>query len=205
MSNSSTLYRVDAAEIAHDRSAGVESIITEIEGEDPDVERLSDNDQRLAGALLELIRKLVIPKDASQTAKRFISLVIHLAPDVLQLSQMGAAKQIGVTRASLSKHSIKLAEEFSLGHARWRKSEGARLKYRNAQIKAMAAGTHASFKRKGKPQKRRKALSAVDTIGTHNETNTRTTHPHKPCPTTPGKSKPRHPAKMAHRRNDPGA
>ncbi len=205
MSNSATLYRVDAANIAHDRGAGVEEILTSIEGEDPALQRLTEREQTMAGALLELIRKLVIPKDASQTSKRFISLVIHLCPDILQLSQLAAAKQIGVTRASLSKHSIKLAEEFSLGHARWRKSEGARLRYRSAQLEAMAAGTHASFKRKGKPQKRRKALSAVDTIGTHNETNTRATHTHKPRPATSGKSKPRHPPQMDHRRNDPGA
>ena len=150
-----TFWDRDAALYAHDGGAGEEAIITAIEGDDPDVERLSEKDQRLGGALLELIRKLVIPKDASQTAKRFISLVIHLCPDVLQLSQLGAAKQIGVTRASLSKHSIKLAGEFNLGHARWRKSEGARSKYRNAQLKAVQAGTHASFKRKGNRQRKR--------------------------------------------------
>ncbi len=145
----------DAALYAHDGGAGEQAILRDIEGEDPALERLSDKDQRLAGALLELIRKLVIPKDASQTAKRFIALCLHLAPDVLQLSQMGAAKQIGVTRASLSKHSIKLAEQFQLGHARWRKSEGARMRYRSAQFKAVQAGTHASFKRKGKRQRKR--------------------------------------------------
>lgn len=154
---SDTFWDRDAALYAHDGGAGEQAIITAIEGENPDVKKLSDKDQRLAGALLELIRKLVIPKDASQTSKRFVSLVIHLCPDVLQLSQLAAAKQIGVTRASLSKHAIRLAEEFGLGHARWRKSEGARSKYRNAQLRAVAAGRHASFKRKGKPQKRHKA------------------------------------------------
>jgi hypothetical protein len=154
---SDTFWDRDAALYAHDSGAGVESIVTAIEGEDPAVKRLTDSEHRLAGALMELIRKLVTPKDASQTAKRFIALTLHLCPDVLQLSQLAAARQIGVTRASLSKHAIRLAEEFGLGHARWRKSEGARSKYRNAQLKAMAAGTHASFKRKGKPQKRHKA------------------------------------------------
>jgi len=152
---SDTFWDRDAALYAHDSGAGVESIVTAIEGEDPELKRLTESENHLAEALMELIRKLVTPKDAAQSAKRFIGLALHLCPDVLQLSQLAAAKQIGVTRASLSKHSIKLAEEFGLGHARWRKSEGARLKYRNAQIKAMAAGTHASFKRKGKPQKRR--------------------------------------------------
>ena len=154
---SDTFWDRDAALYAHDSGAGVESIVTAIEGENPDVKKLSDKEQTMAGALLELIRKLVIPKDASQTSKRFVSLVIHLCPDVLQLSQLAAAKQLKVTRASLSKHSIRLADEFGLGHARWRKCEGARSKYRVAQLRAVAAGTHASFKRKGKPQKRHKA------------------------------------------------
>ena len=153
---SHTLTRVDAADIAHDRGAGEEAIITAIEGEDPDLQRLSDGEQTMAGALLELIRKLVIPKDASQTSKRFISLVIHLCPDVLQLSQLAAAKQLNVTRASLSKHSIALAGEFGLGHARWRKCEGARSKYRDAQLRAVAAGTQASFKRRARLKRNRK-------------------------------------------------
>ena len=156
MSNSTTLYRVDAADISHDGGAGEEAIITAIEGEDPEVKRLTESQERLAGALMELIRKLVTPKDASQTAKRFIALTLHLCPDVLQLSQLAAARQIGVTRASLSKHAIRLAEEFGLGHARWRKSEGARSKYRDAQLRAMASGTHASFKRKGNKQRTRR-------------------------------------------------
>jgi len=158
LSLNETFWDRDAALYAHDSGAGVESIVTAIEGEDPDVKRLTESQQRLAGALMELIRKLVTPKDAAQSAKRFIGLTLHLCPDVLQLSQLAAAKQLGVTRASLSKHSIKLAEEFGLGHARWRKSEGARMMYRRAQLEAMAAGTHASFKRKaGRNRKRQKA------------------------------------------------
>ena len=153
---SDTFWDRDAALYAHDSGAGVESIVTAIEGEDPAVKRLTESQQRLAGALMELIRKLVTPKDASQTAKRFIALTLHLCPDVLQLSQLAAARQIGVTRASLSKHAIRLAEEFGLGHARWRKSEGARSKYRDAQLRAMASGTHASFKRKGNRQRTRR-------------------------------------------------
>ena len=153
---SDTFWDRDAALYAHDSGAGVESIVTQIEGEDPAVKRLTDSEHRLAGALMELIRKLVTPKDASQTAKRFIALTLHLCPDVLQLSQLAAARQIGVTRASLSKHAIRLAEEFALGHARWRKTEGARSMYRIAQLKAVQAGTHASFKRKGNKQRTRR-------------------------------------------------
>jgi hypothetical protein len=157
LSLNETFWDRDAALYAHDSGAGVQSIITAIEGEDPELKRLTESQQRLAGALMELIRKLVTPKDAAQSAKRFIALALHLCPDVLQLSQLAAAKQIGVTRASLSKHAIRLAEEFGLGHARWRKSEGARSKYRNAQLRAVAAGTHASFKRKaGRKRTRQK-------------------------------------------------
>ena len=152
-----TFWDRDAALYAHDSGAGVESILTSIEGEDPAVKRLTDSEHKLAGALMELIRKLFIPRDAAQSAKRFVALAFHLCPDVVGLSQLAAAKQLGVTRASLSKHSIRLAAEFGLGHARWRKSEGARSKYRNAQLRAVAAGTHASFKRKaGRKRTRRK-------------------------------------------------
>jgi len=155
LSLNETFWDRDAALYAHDSGAGVESIVTEIEGMDPDLQRLTESQQRLAEALMELIRKLVTPKDASQTAKRFIALCLHLAPDVLQLSQLAAAKQLKVTRASLSKHSIKLAAEFGLGHARWRKTEGSRSKYRDAQLRAVAAGTHASFKRKAGRRRKR--------------------------------------------------
>jgi hypothetical protein len=156
VSNSSTLTRVDAADIAHDRGAGEEAIIVAIEGEDPDLKRLTESQEHLAEALMELIRKLFIPRDAAQSAKRFVALAFHLCPDVVGLSQLAAAKQLKVTRASLSKHSIKLAEEFGLGHARWRKCEGARSKYRDAQLRAVAAGTHASFKRRARLKRNRK-------------------------------------------------
>ena len=158
LSLNETFWDRDAALYAHDSGAGVQSIITAIEGEDPDVKRLTESQQRLAGALMELIRKLFIPRDAAQSAKRFVALAFHLCPDVVGLSQLAAAKQLKVTRASLSKHSIKLAAEFGLGHARWRKTEGSRSKYRDAQLRAVAAGTHASFKRKaGRKRKRHKA------------------------------------------------
>jgi hypothetical protein len=157
LSLNETFWDRDAALYAHDSGAGVQSIITAIEGEDPDVKRLTESQQRLAGALMELIRKLFIPRDAAQSAKRFIALAFHLCPDVVGLSQLAAAKQLGVTRASLSKHSIKLAAEFGLGHARWRKTEGSRSKYRDAQLRAVVAGTHASFKRKaGRKRTRQK-------------------------------------------------
>ena len=144
---SNTFWDRDAALYAHDGGAGEQAIITAIEGEDPAVKRLTDSEHKLAGALIELIRKLFIPRDAAQSAKRFVALAFHLCPDVVGLSQLAAAKQLKVTRASLSKHSIRLAAEFGLGHARWRKSEGSRHKYREAQLAAVQRGTHARFKR----------------------------------------------------------
>ena len=112
----------------------------------------------LATMFLELTRKIVAPGRAKTTALRFVSLVLHLMPDALDLSQLQAAKQIGCTRAGLSKTGIVLAEQLGLGHARWRKTEGSRSKYRDAQLRAVAAGTHASFKRKaGRKRKRHKA------------------------------------------------
>lgn len=109
-----------------------------------------------ATMFLELLRKIVTPGRAKTTALRFVSLVLQLMPDALNLSQLQAAKQIGCTRAGLSKTGIVLAEQLGLGHARWRKTEGARSKYRDAQHRAVAAGTHASFKRKTNKRRKRR-------------------------------------------------
>jgi len=144
----STLCRVDAAEIATDRGAGEQAIITEIEGEDPSISRMVDDDLRLAAALLELVRKLVVPKQALMSAQRFLGLVLHLAPDVLGLSQNAAAKQLKISRAGLSKHSNLIAASWNLGHARWRKRSHMSETYRQAQLKAVREKTHASFRRK---------------------------------------------------------
>ena len=148
MNINATLSRVDAANIAHDHGAGEEAIITAIEGEDPDVARMVDEDLRLGGAVLEMCRKLIAPESAMMTAQRFIALCLHVAPDVLGLSQSAAAKQMKISRASLSKHSIALAEAWGLGHARWRKKSHMPGTYRAAQLRAVAKGTHAAFKRK---------------------------------------------------------
>ena len=47
---SDTFWDRDAALYAHDSGAGVESIVTAIEGEDPAVKRLTDSEHGLAGA-----------------------------------------------------------------------------------------------------------------------------------------------------------
>ena len=150
MNINNTLVAIDAASAiaANDRGAGVEAMITAIEGEDPDVARMADEDLRLGGLVLEMCRKLIAPKEAMMTAQRFIALCLHLAPDHLGLSQSAAAKQMGISRASLSKHSIALAESWGLGHARWRKLSHMPGTYRAAQLRAVAKGTHAAFKRK---------------------------------------------------------
>jgi len=123
-----------------DRGAGAEQITADIDGDDPEAHKPVE----LAMALVELVRRLVKPRNARQTAQRFIGLVMHVTPDLLGLSQREAAKQLGLTRASLSKTSIRLAEELNLGHARWRKQEHSRIKYRSAQIRARLYGRHSS-------------------------------------------------------------
>ena len=134
----------DISPDAHDAGHGADQIVSEIDREDPDAGRPPE----LATMLLELVRRIVKPGNSRQTAQRFLGLVLHLCPDVLGLSQLDAAKGIGVTRASLSKTSIKLAEEMGLGHARWRKGEKARIHYRSAQIRAKLYGRHSSQRRR---------------------------------------------------------
>jgi len=146
---------VDAANIAHDHGAGEEAIVVAIEGENPDVARMVDDDLRLAAALLELVRKLVVPKQALMSAQRFLGLVLHLAPDVLGLSQNAAAKQLKISRAGLSKHSNLIASSWNLGHARWRKRSHMSETYRQAQLRAVANGSHAAFKRKDLKKKKK--------------------------------------------------
>jgi len=131
----------------------------------------------LATMFLELVRKIVAPGRAKTTALRFVSLVLHLMPDSLDLSQLQAAKQLGCTRAGLSKTGIVLAERLGLGHARWRKMEGSRNKYSEAQLRAHRRGTHVSQILK----KRKLALAAIDTVARANETKRiRAAHPNKP-------------------------
>lgn len=127
-----------------DRGAGAERITANIDGDDPEAHKPVE----LAMALVELVRRLVKPRNARQTAQRFIGLVMHVTPDLLGLSQREAAQQLGLTRASLSKASIRLAEELNLGHARWRKLENSRISYRSAQIRARLYGRHSSQVRK---------------------------------------------------------
>lgn len=135
-----------------DEGRGVDLMFSELDGESPDQGKPS----LLGTALQELLRKLVKPGNARATAQRFVGLCLMLCPDVLHLSQRAAAQQLGLTRASLSKTTIQLAEAWKLGHSRWRKTEGSRLKYSRSQRLAYQQGRHASqVKKKTKRKKPR--------------------------------------------------
>jgi hypothetical protein len=118
----------------------VERMLDDMDGESPDKGKPS----LLGTALLELVRTLVRPGNARATAQRFVGLCLVLCPDVLGLSQRTAAAQLRLTRASLSKTTLQLAEEWNLGHSRWRKSQTARIRYSRAQKLAYSSGRHAS-------------------------------------------------------------
>lgn len=133
-----------AVEQAGDEGQGVDRLFSELDGESPDQEKPSI----LGTALLETLRKLVVPGNAKATAQRFLGLCLILCPDVLRLTQTKAAQQLRLTRASLSKTTIQLAESWKLGHSRWRKSESSRLKYSRSQHQAYHQGRHASQVRK---------------------------------------------------------
>ncbi|MCX8511537.1 MAG: hypothetical protein ORN83_07230, partial [Chthoniobacteraceae bacterium] len=115
-----------------DEGATAAGMYAALDGVTPDDSKAPE----LAVMFLELIRKIVKPQNARYTANRFISLVLQLMPDALDMSQLAAAKELGVSRAGLSKTGIVLAEELNLGHARWRKLEGTRCRYSEAQKRA---------------------------------------------------------------------
>ena len=123
-----------------DEGRAVERMVSELDGESPDKGKPSP----LGTALLEMVRKLVKPGNARATAQRFVGLCLVLCPDVLGLSQRAAAAQLRLTRASLSKTTLQLAEEWNLGHSHWRKSQTARIRYSRAQKLAYSTGRHAS-------------------------------------------------------------
>jgi len=132
-----------------DNGAGVERIVSDIDGDHPDAHKPLE----LATMLLELVRKIVRPGKPRLTAQRFLALALHLCPDLVGVSAMACAKAIGVTRSSLSKTCISVADELALGHARWRKNESARIAYRSAQIKARLYGRHSSQTRRDRKGK----------------------------------------------------
>ena len=96
-----------------DEGRAVERMVSEIDDESPDKGKPS----QLGTALLEMVRKLVKPGNARATAQRFVGLCLVLCPDVLGLSQRAAAAQLRLTRASLSKTTLQLAQEWNLALA----------------------------------------------------------------------------------------
>ena len=116
--------------------------------------------REVAVALAELIRKLVRPRDAHSSAVRFIALVHHLSPDIISQSLTASAKQLGITRAGLSKTGINILEEFRIP-SRYHKSSQARESYRLTQLRLFKLGRHASQVKKAKAR----PVPAVDRNG----------------------------------------
>ena len=131
-----------------DLGAGEEKILADIEGPERGPGALNDIDDRLASALLELLRRICVSSDARQTAARFVALMIRVAPSVIDLNLSQAARQLERTRASMSTISKRVGLEFNLGHARWQKKVGACLSYRRASARSLALGRHSSFVRR---------------------------------------------------------
>jgi hypothetical protein len=138
--------------ILTDGGAGVERIISEIDGDDTTAEaaRLAATAQAVA----EVFKRCIVPTRPRLTATRLLLLAMHLSPDLLKSNQSDCARDMGVTRAHISKVSISIGEEFQvLRCARWHKRSTVREKYRVAQHRAVRLGHHASDLR---PKKNRK-------------------------------------------------
>ncbi len=116
--------------------------------------------REVAVALAELIRKLVRPRDAHSSAVRFIALVHHLSPDIINQSLTRSAKQLEITRAGLSKTGINILDEFRIP-SRYHKSLQARESYRLTQLRLFKLGRHASQVKKAKAR----PVPAVDKNG----------------------------------------
>lgn len=134
-----------------DKGAGVEAITRSIDGDD-----LTANDQEAtAHALGEFLRRVIAPGDPLRTARRFAVFASIFSPELLGISFSKMAAQLGVTRAALSKMGMAIRQEFRLT-SRGAKSAGACLKYRDAQNRAVARGTHASLSRRDlRPRRKR--------------------------------------------------
>jgi len=147
-----------AQELGSDHGQGVEEMVDRLDGVHPD----DSKPREVAVALAELIRKLVRPRDAHSSAVRFIALVHHLSPDIINQSLTRSAKQLEITRAGLSKTGINILDEFRIP-SRYHKSSQARESYRLTQLRLFKLGRHASQvkKAKRKPQ----PVPAVDKNG----------------------------------------
>jgi len=146
------LVKEDAAssDLVSDHGQGVDRMLDELDHVHPDAGKPPE----VAVALAELLRKLIRPKDAHSTALRFVALAHHLAPDVIAQTLTASAKQMGITRAGLSKTGMNILAEYRIP-SRYHKSTTARENYRRAQIRSFRLGRHASqVKGKKKPKSR---------------------------------------------------
>ena len=144
---------------ASDEWRGVDSIYDACDGISEDSKCSSE----LAVAVAELLRSLVINRDAKGSCYRFLTLIHHLSPDLIDQSLSESSRQIGCTRANLSKIGLSIRDKFRL-IGRYHKSNQARVSYRQTQLRCLKAGNHASQLRK-----RKKPITRVDTIDSVNE------------------------------------
>lgn len=165
---------VSDTELISDGGRGVERMVAELDGVDPD----AGKPREVAVALAELLRRLARPKNAHTSALRFVGLLHHLAPDIISQSLTASAKQLGITRAGLSKAGLAILEEFRIP-SRYHKSSTARESYRKAQIRAVSLGRHASQRRR---KKQPPPVPAVDKIGKGYAPKTRSPQHHLPRP-----------------------
>ena len=135
-----------------DGGAGERSIVNACDG-------LPENgvteESRTAEAIGRLVRKLASP-DLRTTGRRFVMLSLMLDGHALGSPSLAkASKQLGCTRAALSKINLQLQRDLNL---RWRpsKSVRARQSYRQAQLRSVAKGTHSSLMRKTSLMAKRK-------------------------------------------------
>lgn len=160
--------------LATDGGRSVEQMVDKIDRVDPE----AGMPREVAMAVAELLRKLVRPLDAHSSALRFIGLIHHLAPDIINQTLTASAKQLGITRAGLSKSALSILEEFRIP-SRYHKSTLARENYRKAQIRSFRLGRHASQVRK---KRKGKSVPAVDKNGKGYASKTRSPLHHKPRP-----------------------
>jgi hypothetical protein len=137
----------------NDHGAQAAGIIRHIDGELDE-----PNTSRAAHAVGEFLRRIITPNQPKTTAIRFVTFSTIFAPELMGVSLVKMAAALSVTRAALSKHAINLRREFNLT---WRgaKSEASRTAYRNAQLRAVAAGRHSLqviARRKAAAARRRK-------------------------------------------------
>lgn len=128
--------------LSSDGWAGVRAIERHIDGEDLH----PDTRETAAHALGEFLRRIIVPGDPMRTARRFAVFASIFSPELLGISFSKMSKPLGVTRSALSKMGLFIRKEFRLT-SRGAKSATAREKYKTAQHRAVARGTHASMKR----------------------------------------------------------